>query len=563
MSGRVTSFDRVGSFKWRKVMREVPPIRKTFRESVIWSVIVLVGVLHFGLCRAGETRRTPPSASADTRVAVQRLATDFTLRPKVSLSAALLSAVLEPAATGAGTLPEANSVKSFGAVGDGIQDDTAAIQRCVARGGVILFPPGTYRITAPIEVRLAETGWIAFVGNGTARLVMNGPGPALRFVGQHQGTADPKTVQPQVWQRERMPLVDGLEIVGDHEEACGIEAIQTMQLTITRTLIRETLHAIRLHRRNRNVIISDCHIYHNRGIGVYLDDVDLHQINIVGSHISYNQGGGIVVRKGYLRNLQVAGCDIEVNMGPEGEPTANILIDSTESLYGHAEIAITGCTIQHTLKAPGSANIRFIGSDAKGRWWGALTIAENVLSDVVTNVEIVNARGVSIVGNTFWGAGEEDLVLRNCRNIVVGPNSLDQNPNYAHQGPYRGGIRLEECQDCVINALQLADISGKEAAIVLRNCSGLNVTNCQMTGCGPVGILLDCVSLSRLSDNLLRSPSSEESQPGDGAFVAVRAVNCRNVVVTNNLLQGSVDCPADGVLLDRNVILSSDASPKQ
>ena len=544
-------------------MRDIPSIQQTVRGTAIWSVILLAGTAHCGLCRAAETWGTPSRPSADTRVAVRGLPTDFALRPKVSVPQALLTAVLEPAAAGTATLPEANSVKSFGAVGDGIGDDTAALQRCVAKGGVILFPPGTYRITAPIEVRLGETGWIAFVGNGTARLVMDGPGPALRFVGQHQGTADPKSVQPLVWQRERMPLVDGLEIVGNHQEACGIEAIQTMQLTITRTLVRETLHAIRLHQRNRNVIISDCHIYHNRGVGVYLDDVDLHQINIVGSHISYNQGGGIVVRKGYLRNLQVAGCDIEVNMSPEGEPTANILIDSTQSLYGHAEIAITGCTIQHTLKAPGSANIRFIGSDAKGRWWGALTIAENVLSDVVTNVEIVNARGVSIVGNTFWGAGEEDLVLRNCRNIVIGPNSLDQNPNYAHQGPYRGGVRMEECHDCIINALQLADINGREAAIVLKNCSGLNVTNCQITRCGPVGILLDHVSLSRLSDNLLRGPSREDGQPEDRTFVAVRAQSCRNLVVTDNLCEGTIDCPSEGVLVGKNVILSSDTSQHQ
>ncbi|WP_347245266.1 right-handed parallel beta-helix repeat-containing protein [Thermogutta sp.] len=530
-------------------------------RAFFWAAIVFLGISNFDLCKGGETGATAIRSLADTTFVVGVRHKSFAESPGVIFFSGILSTGLEPTTGGVAALPEVRNVKSFGATGDGIQDDTAAIQKCVAEGGVIIFPPGIYRLTAPIEIRLSETGWIAFQGNGTARLVMNGPGPALRFVGQHRGTADPKRVQPLVWERERMPLVDGLEIVGNHAEACGIEAVQTMQLTITRTLIRETLHAIRLHERNRNVIISNCHIYHNRGIGVYLDDVDLHQINIVGCHISYNQGGGIVVRKGYLRNLQVTGCDIEVNMSPDGEPTANVLIDSTESPDGHAEIAITGCTIQHSLKAPGGANIRFIGLDAKGRSWGALTIAENVLSDVVTNVEIVNARGVSIVGNTFWGAGEEDLIIKNCRNIVIGPNSLDQNPNYAHQGPYRGGVRLEECHDCVINALQLAGINGGEAAIVLRNCSGLNVTNCQMTGCGPVGILLDHVSLSRISDSLLRGPSNEAGQSGDRTFVAVRTQSCRNVVVTDNLFEGTIDCPGEGVFLDKNVILSSDAAP--
>ena len=33
-----------------------------------------------------------------------------------------------------------------------------------------------------------------------------------------------------------------------------------MQLTVTRTVIRKALHAIHLVRRNRNVIVADCHL---------------------------------------------------------------------------------------------------------------------------------------------------------------------------------------------------------------------------------------------------------------------------------------------------------------
>ncbi len=35
-------------------------------------------------------------------------------------------------------------VKDFGAVGDGIADDTAAIQRAIDAGGIVHFPPGVY-----------------------------------------------------------------------------------------------------------------------------------------------------------------------------------------------------------------------------------------------------------------------------------------------------------------------------------------------------------------------------------------------------------------------------------
>lgn len=459
---------------------------------------------------------------------------------------------------------EFQDVRAAGAAGDGQHDDSEAIQRCIARGGAIIFPAGVYRITQPLEVNLAETGWVSFHGFGTARLVMAGPGPAIRFTGSHTGTADPKSVHPGVWQGERFPLVDGLEIVGEHPEACGIEAIQTMQLTIVKTLIRQMHHAVRLHRRNRNVLLSHCHIYENRGAGVFLDDVDLHQINVIGCHISYNSAGGIVVKKGYLRNLQVTGCDIEANMSAETEPTANILIDSRESQYGHAEIAITGCTIQHSSKVPGSCNIRFLGQDLKGRLWGNLTIAENVLSDVERNVEIVGARGVSITGNTFWGAVAEDLLVTGSQNIVIGPNSFDQNPNYAGQGPYQGGVTLQDCKDCVVTGLQLAEIRASQAAILIQNCHGLNVTNCQITNCFPVGILLDQVTDSRVSDCIICTASSLSPEPTPNAntsdipqkaAVALRGVGLENVMIRGNLIRGRIELPDAGVYREGNLEL--------
>ena len=179
------------------------------------------------------------------------------------------------------------TVKSFGAKGDGIADDAGAIQKAVdSKAGTIRFPPGVYKLSKTIEVDLDKVGWTAFVGDGTARLVMTGPGPAIRFVGTHEGTADPKSFKDNVWEKQRMPRVSGLEIVGGHPAADGIEASGTMQITIESTLLRELRHGVRLVKRNRNVLISACHIYHNRGVGVYLDQVNLHQTNIVGSHIS-------------------------------------------------------------------------------------------------------------------------------------------------------------------------------------------------------------------------------------------------------------------------------------
>ena len=37
-----------------------------------------------------------------------------------------------------------NNVREFGAIGDGIAKDTAAIQKAIDAGGIVYFPPGFY-----------------------------------------------------------------------------------------------------------------------------------------------------------------------------------------------------------------------------------------------------------------------------------------------------------------------------------------------------------------------------------------------------------------------------------
>jgi parallel beta-helix repeat protein len=66
-------------------------------------------------------------------------------------------------------LGEFVSVKDFGAVGDGVTDDTAAIQTAIdaiASGGELVFPPGTYKITSTISKTFANNVTIGIRGYG-------------------------------------------------------------------------------------------------------------------------------------------------------------------------------------------------------------------------------------------------------------------------------------------------------------------------------------------------------------------------------------------------------------
>jgi hypothetical protein len=84
-------------------------------------------------------------------------------------------------------------VKQFGAIGDGLADDTAALQHAVDSGdGEIELSRGTYRIPQPIVIDLKRHGYTGIRGaQGTARVVMAGPGPAFHVIGDHRKTAEP------------------------------------------------------------------------------------------------------------------------------------------------------------------------------------------------------------------------------------------------------------------------------------------------------------------------------------------------------------------------------------
>ena len=410
-------------------------------------------------------------------------------------------------------------------VGDGQADDTAALQKLVDIHGSVRLPKGRYKLTKTVTVDLTKTGYASISGDGTAQIIMAGSGPAFHFIGTHGKSADPWNFKPQVWQNERAPSVAGIEIVGAHAEADGIEATGVMQLTVEHVLIRECRHAIRLTKSNRNIIINACNLYHNTGIGVFYDDVNLHQSNIIGSHISYNGGGGIVSRGGNVRNVQIGTCDIEANHDAKGKPAANVELDSTGGSIG--EVTITGCTIQHTHKAPGSANIRILGAGKDdsivrrgGRATtreGNVTITGNVFSDVEVNVEIRQARGVTITANTFWEGFAYDLVVEDSSNIMISGNNFDRNPRYIVNGnnlAEKNGVILSRIQDSSFSDNIVLGGHGHEAAVDVVDCSRLRLTNNSILDSDGAALRLTRLSRSLVSGNLLRDdrPADQRSK---------------------------------------------------
>lgn len=429
--------------------------------------------------------------------------------------------------------------QEFGAVADGTTDDTAAIQATIdaGRGGLTL-PPGRYRLTETIVVDLAAVGPVALVGQPGAELIMDGPGPAIRLVGTHEGTAFPKSVRPGVWARERMPTVSGVAVRGTHPEADGFELVRTMQATLAGAHVRNCRHAIALRDRNRNVVIDRAHLYENDGAGVLLDDVNLHQILIGDSHISYCLGGGVVVRRGEVRNLHIGNCDLEQNMptDPDDPRTAeslaaNLWVDltpaddaddppapGTSRNYRNtlAELTVTGCTLQHSGKARRGANIRIFGRANYPA--NMIAITGNVLSDASRNLDFDYVSGATVTGNTFFTAKPVDVDVRRSRRLTFAGNHFDPR-FYEGAREQTGGLRFADCDDIALSALQIASVRSPSGAIALTDCNRVAITGCVVRDCA-AGISLTRVTDSALTGNIL-------SEIDGGAITETDCVNVR------------------------------------
>lgn len=448
-----------------------------------------------------------------------------------------------------------SNVRNFGAVGDGVSDDTAAILHALADSdGMLEFPRGNYLISETIEIRLDETGRLGIDGaDGTATVIMSGEGPAFRIIGTHSGTGDPNSSKPNIWERQRMPTLRNIEITGTHANADGVELIETVQAVFSGVLIRQVRHGIRLHKRNRNVLISDSHLYHNTGVGIFLDEVNLHQINICGNHISYNRLGGIRIERSEVRNLQITGNDIEYNnhraFGTEPEITAEIYIDTTAERASVNEVTVASNTIQAT-PSPGGCNIRIKDTPGTDRPPGLWTITGNIIGNQENSVHLTGCYGIALTGNTIYSSANRNVLIEQSSDI-----NLSGNVHRRHTKALFAGVRLVDSTDCLLSGCSFRDEApagqGNGASLLeLSNCRRINVQGCQLIDGAPYG--LDVEDCSEVNINGCTIGGELSAVRGEGAL-RFRGQGERNLLSACTVA-GKMDLAPESNVTTANVI---------
>ena len=435
------------------------------------------------------------------------------------------------------------SAKEFGPRGDGIADDSAAIQKAIDETtGALELGPGTYRITKGLVVDLAQRGKTELRGAG-ARIINESSEPAILLLGTHNRSADPKGVTEDVWAKESTPIIAGIEIAGANPEADGIALNMTWQPTITHVTVHDCRHGIRLFNNNRNVIISNSHIYHNTGIGVFLDDVNLHQIIINTNHISYNACGGIKVYRGNVRNIQIVGNDIEYNFGEPDVPVGDVwfLVGPT----GIREGTISGNTIQAKRTNDG-ANVRIEGIGPECNYKiGLIAISGNLITNQNCNILIKHGRNIAIQGNTMLLGPDRNIRVVNSDQISISSNVIDDIPDYG--GDTVGGVELDGCTGSSINGLILQNA---KHGIQVRNSSEINITGCIVKEPQTCGIDLIDTSNSRVSDCIVTDKGKDRKMAS-----AIRGRgNCsQNMIINNRADGGMIDAGGEGTVSTGNL----------
>jgi hypothetical protein len=193
------------------------------------------------------------------------------------------------------------NVRNYGAAGDGVTDDSAAIiaARTAAQAahGVLWFPQGTYLINRSNALEISSTS--AF----TMRGVYGGSTLKAGTTMAHMlDFTNPSTSQYFV--------VEGLCFDGNGQAATAIHGDHLAHTIISRCIIMHTTaSAIKFSEGWCNDIV-ECEIKSNRGDGICGSNA-VNAFNITRCKIFLNDGMGIKLQSG--SGVSITGCTLETN----------------------------------------------------------------------------------------------------------------------------------------------------------------------------------------------------------------------------------------------------------
>ena len=296
---------------------------------------------------------------------------------------------------------------AYGAVGDGVSDDTAAIQKAIdavsaAGGGIVDIPAGHYRINTLYQTgKSYEKAGLVLKSNIIVRINDNA---VLEAIPNGERS----------YQMFSITHVDNVHIIGgtligdrDHHTSSIGETGYGVRITDASNVVIENLHAgefwgdgLFLGEDSKNITIYNVVCDHNRRQGMSI--VGGQNVKILNSKFNHSDG-----------TPPKSGLDIE----PEGD------------LPVVKDVEIRNCEFS------GSSTGFVVGNHYSNSVAANITFADNIVRDNRTGINLVGLQGGKIIGNTVyhdqstendthWGIRLRNSGVHATSNVTVSGNTI-------------------------------------------------------------------------------------------------------------------------------------------
>jgi len=332
-------------------------------------------------------------------------------------------------------------------VGDGVADDTEALQNIVDTYPGVFLADVRLKITDTIEVDPAKCH---FIGGRNCTILPVGDITVFHVQGSMTSsmTANPNTMDANLMNNEGGFEISDLRFQGS-EAGTAVSIDACFKANVKDCYIHHMKKGIVISNQCRDCIFSGNHIYATQLYGIEIDSTaNIHQVNIENNIINYAKYLIYINKPRFTANFQIVGNDLEVNGysgGSGGYPAGTnrdfrcIVFDArTDSLDDNnpvAEIEIVGNTIQ----GHGGCEhvIEMFNDQSPVRPIKDMNITGNHIS--MSYGDLIAAEGVNglnISGNTLRASGGYAIVIGdNCTLVsVTGNNCGDSGGFIKHTG---------------------------------------------------------------------------------------------------------------------------------
>jgi len=442
------------------------------------------------------------------------------------VTAGRLQYMLEMALSGGSVI----NVASYGTVGDGSADDSAAIQAALNlardRGGAqVLVPPGVYLIGQTLRIysntRLTLRDGAEFRRNVAGTMLVNGD--ASQSLGGYTG-------------QSRIVIEGGLwnmrgTTTGLTASAMCISIGHATDIVIRDLEVRDLpgFHAIELNSTSHG-LIQNCKFrgYVDPGGRDFSEAI---QIDLAKSAAVFGAFGPYDHTP--TEDVLIIGCHFGAS-GTAGTTAwpRGIGSHSATITKWHRRIRILGCSfeglLQYAISAYNWEDVAIVGntfvdcgSGVRARSVIASDPEDTKLPDGTSTGASQAMRNLTITGNSFRGglAYDEPITCLGettgtILNVAISGNTIDGSTSG------QSGIRLQECSRIAVGDNIIANVAG--TGVSTEDCNTLTITGNNIYACSSHGITIVDNSNSNVVGNQVREPGENGILVQSSSFVHLR-----------------------------------------